>query len=356
MRDIAVLEVRNESFNVWAAVAAVVRRGVAVTMADYCVSYVRLSRPKLVLTFIDNTSTFYELKRFSPGVKFVSVQNGWRDDAVFDIWKATKANHELGADFVLCFGAAIGQKYLDCMTAHVLPIGSLKNNKVLPDTARRQEGSVLFLSQFRAPVESVAGPVMPVGARGIPWRDFYSAETVLLPLLLEFTRMRGLQLNICGCSAAHEHSQEKQFFEDILGPHGWELIQRQENLSSYRRVIEASHIVSIDSTLGVEAVGRGAKVAFFGLRGAILGTTDRSYGWEAGFAPQGPFWTNTTDRGEFERVMHYLIEAGDEEWQTDRRRFVDGVISFDPGNATFLQLMRDLGAPLNGDQCSDVRR
>ena len=65
-------------------------------------------------------------------------------------------------------------------------------------------------------------------------------------------------------------------------------------------------VVSIDSTLGYEAFGRGNKTAIFGCRDDFLNTSDLKFGWPADLPNNGPFWTNDQDEMQFQRVMDYL--------------------------------------------------
>lgn len=355
MDCVHVLDTRGESFNVWAVLMTLARCGFRATMSEYCVTYARLVQPDLALTFIDNTKTFYELKRSLPGLIAVAIQNGWRDNVLFETLKVDgKKNPLLSADFILCFGKAIGQKYLESIDAGIIAIGSFNNNKVFNGPGLKKVGSVAFLSQYREPVDYGNGPVMPIGSRGFPWGEFYSAEKFILPLLMQYTQRHGLELKILGCSR-NKMESERAFFEEILGEYGWQFSPREEHLGSYRRVIEANYIVSLDSTLGIESVGRGGRVGLFSVRGTYLSTTDRSYGWEAGFPPEGHFWTSQLDAAEVQRVMDFVVNASDSEWAQARNAYVAEIIEYDPGNSKFRQLMSDLGVPLKGEMRSDVQ-
>lgn len=109
-------------------------------------------------------------------------------------------------------------------------------------------------------------------------------------------------------------------------------------------VDQAQVIVGIDSTLLYESIARGNRTAFFTLRNAF--DPSRKFAWPADYPESGPFWTNKMDVSEFERVMDYITQVSDEDWEAARLKYVKDLMEYDPGNSQFISLMKELNVPL----------
>lgn len=344
--NVSILEIRGESINIPTLIATVIRHGAGASLPKYAQQYVRMTGARLALTHIDNDPDFYLLKDACPGLTVISVQNGARDDTTFDIFAKYSRSASLRADYVLCFGKFVGQRYSDRVEARIEPIGSFMNNLVSRRAAPHGSRRVLFLSQYRPPHPDWTDPVMPVGERVIPLAEFYSPERFLLPRLAQFCHQNDLEFAICG-SSLDEPERERSFFADMLGDEPWLFLPRKGLSTSYERLDEAKCVVFIDSTLGYEALGRGVKAAAISLRGVMVTkTADRGYGLHAGYPDDGPFWTNVPDEAKIERVLRYITTVSDEEWRSARATYVSDVVAFDPDNSRFVALMKRYDAPL----------
>lgn len=55
------------------------------------------------------------------------------------------------------------------------------------------------------------------------------------------------------------------------------------------------------------------------------------------------------DVSELERVMDYITQASDEDWETTRLKYVKDVMEYDPENSQFVSLMKELDVPLKNN-------
>jgi surface carbohydrate biosynthesis protein len=338
----AILEVRGESINVRVLLATVLKNGFRTTMGTYTQEYVRFVKPRIALTHIDNALHFYRLKESQPELVTISVQNGIRDNVLFEILARANGRLPLRADHILCFGRAVGEKYAEHIDASIHPIGSFMNNSVPRNVPPTKGHSVMFLSQFRVPHLSWKEPVMPVGEKLIEWNVFYRPETTLLPALLAYCRQRNLPFSVCGCSI-EDREKEESFFRGLLGDTGWEYLPRISLDASYRRIDQVRCVVFVDSTIGYEALARGARAAVFSLRGTATQSEDRGFGLSVRHPPTGPFWTTVSDPAEVDRVLDYVLDATDGEWEAVRSAHMAEIMAFDPDNSRFRALLAALG-------------
>ena len=335
------MALRGESINVPCIVHAIFRlkfwkgdpRGA------YIESFVKLASPKVVVTFIDNDEYFYSISRIFSNVKSIFLQNGSRGESG-DVFSRLIKSDKYHVDYMLVHGSAIGHHYSKYLSGQFLPIGSLKNNAVIPENIVDLD-TVLFVSQLNSsPLNS---DVFYFEYDGTPvyYNQFYAAEIKVLKFLDKWCAENSKQLRICG-REQHDYEAEKQFYTDQLTQCIWEYIPRVGHFSSYKLVDNAEIVVFIDSTVGYESIGRGKKTAAFTCRGQSIFSNAANFGWPLNLPNNGPFWTNTQDEAEFQRVMDYLNSVDDESWEQTRLSFASELIEFNPGNTHFIQLLDHL--------------
>ncbi len=147
-------------------------------------------------------------------------------------------------------------------------------------------------------------------------------------------------LQISGCMS--DTHLEQDFFLSFLADYDWEHMPRTGPYSSYELVDSAAVVVFIDSTLGLESIGRGKKTAAFSCRSSLLNDGSMKFGWPALLPDNGPFWTIEADELQFRRVMDYVYATDSAEWERVRQLYADKVMSFDPGNIQFVKLLEQL--------------
>jgi surface carbohydrate biosynthesis protein len=357
-KSVEILDLRGESLNLYVLFKCLLN--LKLSPANYIFQYLTCVKPGVALTFIDNKPSFYLLKNYKKKLITVCVQNGLRgelSDPLLVLEQQVHSRNKYKVDYMLVFGNAIGRENVKYIEGKTLPIGSFKNNLYQTRTQKSSK-SVLFLSQYRPPPSPESSPMLMQGNKPIFWKQFYSAEEFLLPLLQKYCLQNELVLKICLCSS-DQTKQESNYFKALLGNESFELIKKSnlyssyENLySSYENVVAAGVVIFIDSTLGYEALARGKKTAAFTLRGKLKRSV--SFGWPADLPDNGPFWTNHADECEFKRVMDYITTVKDEEWEQARQHYVPELMEYDPGNTRFLKLMRDIGVPLKREYKNDL--
>jgi surface carbohydrate biosynthesis protein len=96
-KDLEILYVRGEVLNIYVIFKTLFE--LKLKFQDYIKNYIKIVNPKIVITFIDNSLFFYTLKKSFPNIKFISVQNGYRNriEDNFNIFK--KISQKLEVDY-----------------------------------------------------------------------------------------------------------------------------------------------------------------------------------------------------------------------------------------------------------------
>lgn len=159
--------------------------------------------------------------------------------------------------------------------------------------------------------------------------------------LKQWCKNNNKKLRVAGCVRGDTEA-ENRFYADKLNGSDWEYFARLDIYSTYILIDSAKIVVTIDSTMGYEAIARGKKTAFFSCRGLSLNREDRKFGWPADLPNNGPFWTNDQNEAQFQRVMDYLNTVSVECWEQNRQRYATELMEFDPGNTRFVALLDEL--------------
>jgi surface carbohydrate biosynthesis protein len=336
------LHVRGEVINIGVLLKSFLRSGSRIEAYVDC--FIDAVCPRLIVTYIDNNKHFYSISQRHLYVKTMFVQNGVRS-CCFDIFRYldsldSETLNTFSVDHMLVFGSHIGEKYTRYFKGNITPIGSIKNNFVskggLP-----QPGVITFVSQWRKG--------LPFSQNGI----FYTHEEIIeqpdrlvVQLLGSYAKNNNKRLKIILKTEQNTLvSLEKAYFKNILG-YEPDFQKKQGPYSSYGFLDSSEVVVTIESTLGYESIARGNKTAIFSIRGTLCKISGWTFGWPADFPDEGLFWTNKPDPDSFVRILDYLFEVTDEQWQKDLKSTkYSSIMEYDPEN-TILQSIfeKELGA------------
>jgi surface carbohydrate biosynthesis protein len=334
-----IIDVRGESINLWVFIYTLLN--FKWSFVQYVANYIKLSSPKLVITYIDNTTYYYELKQKNPLIIFISIQNGWRDDILFDTFAELSRKYQKSffCDYLLCFGNHVANEYSKHINSNVIPIGSFQSN-CIPKNKPEFKRPVIYLSQYRTPVNSVDGLSMPMGKTNTSWDLFYSAEKIVLPVLKNFCKRNNLQFIVCG-GPDPDYVSEEVFYRDILGDCDWEFEKRINPEINYHKIDKSLFVAYIDSTLGYEALGRGAKVVAFPIRGNFIQKKDRRFGNSDKYPNDGLFWSSNLNIEYYEKILQFIINVSNEEWLKLSNEIKNDLMQFDQDNTIFKQILNE---------------
>lgn len=296
------------------------RRGVKLSH-QYLGHYARLVDCLAVVSFRNNGAGLGAFKAQKRSVTTVAFQNGIDN---FESLAHPFISRSQAAGPDVAFGFDFENlKWLYSGLVHqplILPTGSLRSNLVPLTSEISKDGPLIFISQWK------------------PDRNpsFYQTELQLLPFLASWCADRQIGLLILGRSGC-ESKQERAFFEDIIAPEKFFFSPKSPTdwAGSYRQIDSAEIVVSVNSTLGVEALLRGKKTCFFTditepVPVLKTGREVRIFSRAVIGEPQGPFWINDGSITEFDRLLsriHKLSEKNFTELVAD----ADWLGTPDPG-------------------------
>ncbi len=123
-------------------------------MQEYAITVIRVQRPRVVITFIDNDTNFYLLKPLNPSPAYIAIQNGLRhnyayayQDGFVDRLVGAGGQDRLSADTICTFGKSSSALFEGNIRTNTLVVGSLKNNLIDVTAPENLEYDIVFMSQ-----------------------------------------------------------------------------------------------------------------------------------------------------------------------------------------------------------------
>jgi surface carbohydrate biosynthesis protein len=338
------LHVRGEVINVSVLLKSFFRSGARIDAYVDC--FIETVCPRLIVTLIDNDKYFYTISQRHLHVKTMFVQNGVRS-SFLDIFEYldsldSEILNTFSVDHMLVFGSKIGEHYTRYFKGNITPIGSIRNNLVskrhLP-----QPGVIAFVSQWRGG--------LTISSNGISYTHeelFEQPDRLVVQLLDDYAKNNNKRLKIILKNLEQNAlvSLEKDYFKKILG-YEPDFQKKQGPKSSYGFLDSSEVVVTIESTLGYESIARGNKTAICSIRGSLCGILGFNFGWPVDFPDEGLFWTNNPDQDSFVRILDYLFNVTDEQWQKDLDSTnYSSLMEYDPGNTKLMSILHaELGTP-----------
>ena len=302
-----IMEIRGESVNMFALFRALPK--IHLGAVAYLEAYIDFVKPKLILSRTDNNHTLWQLKR-RPNVtyKVALVQNGWRiaDSPGGETGKIGFYGNA-NVDCFFSIGEASRNAFRSDIKSNFVPIGSLNLNffpKPTPDLKIAK--TVFLVSIFRQKTS--------FDDQGI--NEFGGLERSLL--------LRGKDIAVICRSASHDECSDEEYFYQVALPNlEKEFLRNDSRLSSYKWLTSRNIIL-------FESLSMGLRTGFVAIRERNR-ITDR-FGLPLEFGEKGPFWTNDPSEEEVGRILDYLLNVSDEQWERDSGWIRDQLMVHDYGN------------------------
>lgn len=338
--EFQVLDLRESEVNLWVALRCLLDRDLSAQ--NYALIYIKIVKPKLVITFIDNFPAFFQVKNHFPEITTVLIQNGVRVDPrdLFETASEASGSNKNCVDKMFVFGSAIGAIYAKYTDGEILPIGSFKNNLV-PSTKSKTR-TVAYISTYRSGLARTT--VIPDSLPGFPiqYGEIVDRREQTIIFLANFCKKNDLGLVIIGKD--EEFEGEKNYYRGLLKDFSWTISQRQTSTINYEVLDESEFAVFTSSTLGYESLARGKKTAAFLIDAEIIDSPSIKFGWPVSLSDEGKFWTNRLDEKRFTEILDYLVNASSDDWEKIRSETMREIINYDPGNSQFVAMVQAMRA------------
>ena len=355
-----VFDTSLKKLNIWVLLSSL-RYGKP-NLQNYLFGYLKIVKPKFVLTLIDNSIPFYFINSKFPDITTIAIQNGRRDNfgrlphtGFIDLLSAT---HKLGKPQVkhyCMFGMAeinVFQKYISA-TFH--SIGNIQNNSTINQTMSTSplaaKPVVSFVSSHPNLSSSLELTALSdvvctyINDEPITYYDYFRIEQLVAHEFSTICLRLDYEFQIIG-KRSQSTPQEKQFFAQSLEGTGFNYFPSENDDSSYIRLLSSDVVLAVDSTLAYEMFGRGKRCVFITARGEAIGDSTIDFCKFASpleIPESGKFWTNSFDVAKFEGLLKFALNSSGDEWDEHSLNIRTQLMEFDSDNHKIKKLFAELG-------------
>jgi surface carbohydrate biosynthesis protein len=334
--DYNIIYRRGEEINIFVLIKCLLELNLK--PLNYFLNFIKISRPKIILTAIDYNPTFYLLSK-ATGVKTAFVQFGtrtkWND--LFANKKITnKHNKDLFyVDYMFTFNKFISNLYQSFISGKTIEIGSFKNNFNRRKRIKKKE--ILFISTFKS------FALNNKKFFGFSNKFFFKNDSTVIKKIFLLAKNKKIKFNILGRGIGNEGIKEENYFNYILGKKNFSFIENYLGRKTYDIVNNYKYIFTIDSTLGIENLALGNNTGFLFNRPYKFPINTRRFGGMEGLPRKGPFWTTYNLASEFKRVFNYIIRKTNySNWRQKEKNIAKKVMVHDYNNKKFINIVNKI--------------
>ena len=309
------------------------------SIKEYVRQFIKYSKPKVIITLIDNDTSFYELSSdFS--CKSISIQNSYRSTQL-DIFANIEdlKNRNLKCNYILAYNQHVGDLYKKFLDSKIVQIGSFRSNSNKKNISKKKY-DILFVSSYKGHDDNE----FFIKEHNITWKEIRANEEIILQHLKHFIKKNDkIKLFILGCKITTKE-KEKKYWDQKLNGINFTFIPQDRKRDTYKIIDETKVLISIDSSLGYESIARGNKICVFSVRPDKYPTNSSKFGWPFKLKDKGFFWTNSLEYSEFERVLKDTFLISEKEYfQSKTQDIIPNQIIFDEDNQAFKKIINQIG-------------
>ena len=301
------------------------------TLTDYTKYYIEYVKPDVIISFLDNYKTIYQIKK--KDYKIFLIQNAWRSDES-NFFKNNQSPKAGSIDYLFVQNKNIVKKYKSVCKAKFSIIGSFLSNNV-PKKKVKKKYDIVYISTFRH--------INNFKINGnITFEDYLKAESNLVKKISLYCLKKNKRLYILPTRKEHQ-KQELSFFKECLrDTKNWKMIKRISSNYDfpYTIVDKADIVMGIDSTLLYEAFGRGVKTIFFDVRpkNKFL-SNNRHFAWPKKLMLSGPFWEGSDNYESIFKTINRVEDFSPSKWDKIVKKYKNDLMLYDKNNKSFKKIL-----------------
>jgi surface carbohydrate biosynthesis protein len=286
--------------------------------STYCKNYIKFTKPKVIVTFNDRKSRFYELKESFKNINFISIQNGIHDENFFKKYTFNRCK----CDYFFIFNKHYIKSYTKYIKSKYIVFGNFKNNLIKINKTKKNN-NFLLISEFDEANDNIM--------------DFHKK---LLNLIKLYFLNSNKKIHILLRRYDHRVVNEINFYKKIFQSN---CVFQKSNYwkKSYKILDKYENIIFVRSALGYESIARKKKVAIFAPK--KIGNCKYWFGWPASPKKEHNFFsTNKFSYREIKRVLDNIKNCNQINWEKKHYKVIKDQFFFNKNNTKLKQTILKL--------------
>ena len=219
---------------------------------------------------------------------------------------------------------------MEIIDTKVITVGSFKSNSIFKEE-KNKKFDLLYISSFNHEKKLIPNTEMTVST-------YHKNQPNLLRQINSYAQNQGKNLFIYGKKEnLVEMAYEKKYFNTCLSDK-FTFIENNR-LKSIEIIDDSSVVITINSTLGYEALARGKKVIFFNILPNSKTSNFTKFGWPLDLEDEGLFWTRKFDEKSVFEIIDRVKKLSTEDWIREISQISRLLIEKDSNNSKFRQII-----------------
>lgn len=262
-----IIHIRMEKINFIILLNTIAKTGLKSFSINYIINYINYVSPKIILTFSDISPAFYLIKNYTNGrIKTISIQLSFRHNYDFKQFKLKKSFYNV--DYLFTHSNYFNKYYSKNLIANkTIEIGSFLNNFYKKKIKNKQKKGIIFISQFKESSNDM---------------KYFNHEKKILEYLIKYSKEKKinfiinirLQKNLYDNHSDNLKASKKIYLKNFKFIDQKNIVISSsevstfniKGISTYDYIDCYENILIIDTSMGPEALARGAKVIAFPLK------------------------------------------------------------------------------------------
>ena len=299
-KKLSIFYARFDGLSIYILFKTFLKSGYKNFFKNYKINFFSFVKPKIIYTAIDNNSGFYKLKKIYPHAKYVSDQNGMRDEKFFDIMVSKKKFFDYSSDVIFCFGENEKKRLSKIINAKIYPLGNTLNNSYERYKIRNFEfKNLVFISHFKNEIK----------LKDLKFLNKLAKITFKMNKIFYF----------------HERPNQNfdQLLNDKLKQYNFNYIQNKE--FNIKEFYGNSIFIARRSTLGFSYLSNNYRIGFYGLTSY---NSQNSISYNA----RGPFWTSKLSEVELTKMIKKIRSYDQKKWNLISNKYSYQLLNLDENN------------------------
>ena len=326
----SILDLRYESLNLFILLKTL--KHITNLKRNYIIEYIKFVSPKMVITTIDTNPLFFKLKKKFSFTKFISIQNG----LIQNNFLKSEKKKNLKVDYILCFNNFFKYFYSNKINAKVIPIGSIKNNKV-PNISKKK-GKILFISEYS---NSKAYSPKYKTTNSIIWNN---PQEFILKILDEYCKKNHISYSILLKPLQNISLNEINYYKNLKKKNKLNFSFKQgKNIFDQYKICDSFNlIITLDSTLGYENIARHNKTFFLPIRKKFFKAKNDIWIWNIKKYNKSFIWEDNLDKNIIKSKLDKVFRIKNIKYfKMLGPKFKKNIFYYDKHNLIIKQLIKD---------------
>lgn len=325
-KKIEILKIRYEELNFYILIKLIFSKKKK-NFFNYVVTYIETVKPKLIITGMDNLIWFYKLKFIFPEIKFVSIQNGFRNKLFFEQIKKEK---NLSCDFIFTFSKNVSNLYKKYISTKTIEIGSIKNNFINKKKNKKKK-TILFISGGFEQKKNEKH-IYEDNKTFFFFNDYFKKDIILIRNLLKYCKKYNMNFIFLPKYSSSKGLKEIQFYLKEFNNSKIKFIRKKDKSPTIYKIADNSMItITTTSTFGFENIARGNDTAIFNNKIEVSKKIMDIF-WNFNFKKKGYFWSNKCNFEEVERVLNFYLKRKKRLTKLGFKKITSGLMIYDKNN------------------------